>query len=406
MSSLPVIFILATIVIDAMGIGLILPVMPDLIRDVTGGTLASAALWGGILSTAFAVMQFLFGPLVGNLSDRYGRRPILLVSLGVMAADYLVMATAAFVWLLLVGRIVGGITAATQSTATAYIADISPPEKKAQNFGLIGAAFGAGFVLGPVIGGLLAHFGPRAPFYAAAALAAANMALGASVLPETVTDRIRRPFDWARANPFAALARVGRMPGLGRLLLLMFLYDFAFMVYPSVWAYFGQARFGWEPSTVGLSLAGFGLSMAIVQGVLMPYLIRLFGDRGVVFYGFAFNAAAFGFLGLVTNGTLALIATPITALGAVVTPALQAMLSRGTHDNEQGELQGTISSVLSLATIASPLVMTQIFSRFTAADAPVFAPGAPFLLSMALMAVCAVVFAGRAPTPRPMETQP
>ncbi len=199
--TLPILFILITVVIDAMGIGLILPVMPDLIREVNGGDLANAAVWGGILSTVFAVMQFLFGPVVGNLVDRFGRRPVLLVALFVMALDYLVMAVAGTIWLLLLGRIVGGITAATQSTASAYMADISKPEDKAANFGLIGAAFGVGFVIGPLIGGILGEYGTRAPFYAAAALAAANMAFGWFVLPETVTDRIRRPFQLAPRQP-------------------------------------------------------------------------------------------------------------------------------------------------------------------------------------------------------------
>ncbi|MFN6979363.1 MAG: MFS transporter, partial [Gemmobacter sp.] len=232
-SRLPFVFILVTLMLDAIGIGLILPVMPQLIGSVTTGTLADAALWGGVLTTSFAVMQFLFGPLIGSLSDRFGRRPVLLISLGVMALDYLVMALAGSIWLLLVGRIVGGITAATHATAAAFIADISAPEKKAANFGLIGAAFGTGFVLGPVIGGLLAEFGTRAPFYAAAALAAANCAFGFFVLPETVTDRIRRPFSLARANPFAAFSAIGRLAGLRAPLAVFFLYEFAQIVYPA-----------------------------------------------------------------------------------------------------------------------------------------------------------------------------
>jgi len=211
---LPVFFVVLTVMIDAMGIGLIIPVMPDLIREVQGGDLAQAAVWGGILATTFAVMQFLGGPVLGGLSDRFGRRPVLLVSLLVMAIDYVVVALAGSLWLLFLGRVVGGITAATQATAAAYMADISAPEQRAANFGLIGAGFGAGFVLGPVLGGLLAEFGTRAPFWAAAGLAFGNAALGFFVLKETVTPQMRRAFDWRRANPFGVIRHLGRLPPL------------------------------------------------------------------------------------------------------------------------------------------------------------------------------------------------
>ncbi|MCP5036057.1 MAG: TCR/Tet family MFS transporter, partial [Rhodobacteraceae bacterium] len=239
---LPVIFIFLTVVIDGMGIGVIMPVMPDLIRDVTGGNLANAAKWGGMLAASFAVMQFLFGPMLGNLSDRFGRRPVLLISLFVMSGGYLVMALAGSIWLLMAGRLVGGITSATQSTASAYMADISKPEEKAANFGLIGAGIGLGFVIGPLIGGLLGALGPRAPFYAAAALAMGNFILGALILPETVTDATRRTFSWGRANPFGAFRAIAHLPGLKRLLLLSFTYGVTFAVYPAVWSYFTQAR--------------------------------------------------------------------------------------------------------------------------------------------------------------------
>ena len=388
---LPFTFILVTLVLDAMGIGLILPVMPDLIRDVNGGDLGEAAVWGGVLATTFAVMQFLFGPTLGSLSDRYGRRPILLISLLVMAVDYLVMAVAGTIWLLFLTRVVGGITAATQSTAGAFIADISPPEKKAQNFGLIGAAFGMGFIFGPMIGGLLAEFGHRAPFYAAAALAMANLVFGYFVMPETVTDRIRRPFDWRRANPFGAFRALGRLPGVARLLLLVFLYEFAFIVYPATWAFFTQERFGWSPAMVGLSLAAFGVSMAIVQGGIIRWIIPKFGDRNTIIYGFLFNFCAFTVLMLLSNGWVALAFTPVTALGAVVTPAVQGMMSRIASDDQQGELQGVIASSKAVAMILSPLVMTQVFWIFTSNDG-LYLPGAPFGVAAGLMLICFAVF--------------
>lgn len=381
-------FILATVTLDAIGIGLIFPVMPDLIEEVTGRPLAEAALWGGVLATSFAVMQFLFGPVIGALSDRFGRRPVLLLSLAVMAADYLVMALAGSVWLLLAARLVAGITAATFSTAGAFIADITSPDQRGRRFGLIGAGFGVGFVLGPLIGGLLSAIDLRAPFYAAAGLALANLAFGWFVLPETVTDATRRPFSLARANPLGALRAVTRLPGLRRLLATFLLLGIAMNVYPSIWAYYGQARFGWDSTMVGVSLAVYGVSFALGQAMLVGPLIRRFGEHRAAHYGMWVNVATLTALGLVTSPTLALMITPVTALGGVVTPALQAIASRAAPPDAQGELQGVFASLNAIAMITSPLIMTTTFSHFSAADAPVFAPGAPFLLAAVLMLAC------------------
>lgn len=378
--------------LDSMGIGLIIPVMPDLIREVNGGTIAAAALWGGVLSTSFAVMQFVFGPVLGGVSDRFGRRPVLLVSLVVMSLDYLVMAVAGTIWLLLAGRIVGGITAATQATAAAYMADISAPEKKAANFGLIGAAFGLGFVIGPLMGGLLAEYGTRAPFYAAAVLAALNAAFGWLVLTETVTDRIRRPFSWARANPLGTLRTLRALPGLGPLLLVFFLYQLAFIVYPAIWSYFGQERFGWSPAMIGLSLALFGIMLAIVQGGLMPLVLRVLGERGAVIYGHGFDVVAFLALAFVTSGTIALILTPLAALAGVITPALQGIMSKAVGDDQQGELQGALTSISAFAMILSPMVMTSVFAAFSREGASIYLPGAPFILSAVLILIGLTVF--------------
>ncbi|WP_299375877.1 TCR/Tet family MFS transporter [uncultured Tateyamaria sp.] len=389
---LPVLFILLTVMIDAMGIGLIVPVMPDLIQEVQGTGLGTAALWGGVLATTFAAMQFLFGPLLGALSDRFGRRPVLLSSLVVLCADYLVMAVAGSMWLLVAGRVVGGITAATQSTANAYMADISAPEEKAANFGLIGAAFGMGFVLGPVMGGFLAEYGTRAPFYAAAALAAANAVFGYLVLTETVNDRIRRPMSWWRANPLGVFWQLGRLPGLGPLLLVFFIYQVAFVVYPSIWAYYTAERFDWSPGMVGLSLGLFGVSMAIVQGGLIRPILRVLGERGAVIYGHVADVGVFLLIGVVSSGTLLLILTPIAALPAVITPALQGIMSKAVGDDQQGELQGALTSIAALATILSPLMMTSMFYTFTKADADLYIPGAPFFLAGALVAVALMVF--------------
>lgn len=394
-SRLPVLFILMTVMIDAMGIGIIIPVMPALILDIEGGTLASAAIWGGILSSSFAVMQFLCGPLLGNLSDRYGRRPILLVSLFVMAIDYVVMAVTHSIWILLFARIIGGITGATQSTAAAFMADTNPPEKRGAGFGMVSAAFGLGFVLGPLIGGLLGDLGPRAPFYAAALLAFANFLFGLFILPETVTDKTRRAFKLSRANPFGALRHIRALPGLGRLLTVLLLYQLAFNAYPAIWAYFTQARFEWDTRMIGISLAVFGISMALVQGGLIRIAIKRLGEVGTVMAGFGFAIVSFAILAFLTNGWMALALTPVSAMAAMSVPALQAILSRQTPQDAQGELQGIFTSVGALAMILSPLLMTSVFAAFTGKDAPIYLPGAPFLASLLLALAGLSLFLGR-----------
>ncbi len=395
---LAVIFIFISVMLDSMGIGLIMPVMPDLIQEVEGQGIGGAAVWGGILATIFAAMQFLFGPTLGSLSDRYGRRPILIISLVIMAFNYVLMALAFTIWLLIIARVIGGITAATQSTSAAYMADISAPEEKAANFGLIGAAFGVGFVLGPLMGGALAEFGTRAPFWAAAFLAMTNAVFGYYVLPESVTDRIRRPFEWRRANPLGAFRNIGGLPGVKRLLLISFVYTIAFFVYPGVWAYFGAERFGWGPGMIGLSLGIFGIGIAVVQGLLIRPIMRRIGERKAVILGLSVDVLAFVALGFVTNGWVALALTPLTALGSIAGPALQGIMSRTAADNQQGELQGTVSSINAVATIVAPLMVTQTFWFFTDGHGPVYAPGAPFILSAILTIGCILVFVQ---TPRP-----
>jgi DHA1 family tetracycline resistance protein-like MFS transporter len=403
---LPLLFILATVTLDAIGIGLIFPVMPDLLQAVTGRPLSEAALWGGVLATSYAVMQFLCGPFLGALSDRFGRRPVLLTSLAVMATDYLVLALAGSIWLLLLARMLAGVTAATFATAGAVIADITPADQRGRRFGLIGAGFGLGFVLGPLIGGLLAVLDPRAPFYAAAALALANLVFGALVLPETLAPAARRPFRLARANPLGALLSVGRLPGQRRLLATFLLLGIAMNVYPAIWAYFGQARFGWDPVMVGVSLAVYGVSFALGQALLVGPLIRRFGEHRAALLGMGVNLVTLTALGLVTSPLLALLVTPVTALGGVVTPALQAIASRAVSPGAQGELQGLFASLNAIAMITAPLVMTATFARFTAADAPVFAPGAPFLVAAVLMLGCIALHAGARPVANGQDAPP
>ncbi|MCX7558938.1 TCR/Tet family MFS transporter [Sulfitobacter sp. F26204] len=387
-----VLFIMITVMVDAMGIGLMIPVMPDLIREVNGGDLSQAALWGGLLTTIFAVMQFMFAPVIGGLSDRFGRRPVILTSLVVMAADYVVMALAGSIWLLLLGRIVGGITSATQSTASAFMADISKPAERTKNFGMIGASFGMGFVLGPVLGGFLAEYGTRAPFWAAAFLAASNTIFGFIVLKETLTPARQRAFDWRRANPFGAVKHLGRLPGVRLLLTVYFLYNVSFAVYPSVWAYFGQERFAWEPSLIGLSLALFGVTMAVVQGGLIRLVVKHLGERGTVIFGLLFAIGTYAGIALVPHGTAILALTPVAALAGVIPPALTGIMSRQVADNAQGELQGALTSANALAMILSPLAMTATFAHFTRSDAPLYLPGAPFLVACSLMILALCLF--------------
>ncbi|MGV6840394.1 MAG: MFS transporter [Planktomarina sp.] len=387
------VFIIFTLVLDAMGIGLILPVMPDLLQALGGGDLGNAAIWGGVLTTVFAVIQFIVGPTLGSLSDRYGRRPVLMISTAVMAVDYLVMGLAHSIWMLLILRVIAGIASSTQSTATAFIADISSDENKAANFGIVGAAFGIGFILGPLIGGLLGgYFDFRAPFFAAAILAGLNFALGALVLPKTVTDDMRRPFEWRRANPIGALLQIKKLQGMGRLLTLFFLYDFAFFVYPATWAYFTKERFGWSPEMLGYSLALFGISIAIVQGYLIRKIIPRFGEHKVLGFGLLFSLAIFIYMAFATSSLLTLILTPISALGAMVVPTLQGLISRKAAKDQQGEVQGIVTSIRSLAVLTAPMIMTAAFYAGTRPGGAVYMPGAPFVVSVASVLLCIVIF--------------
>ncbi len=389
---LPALVIMLTVIIDAMGIGLILPVMPDLIREVTGGDLRAAAIWGGVLATVFAFMQFLCGPLLGNLSDRFGRRPILLISLAVMSADYVVLALAQNIWILVIGRIVAGITAATYATAMAYMADISSPQDKARAFGMVGAGVGIGFVLGPAIGGFLGQFGTRAPFWAAALLAGGNALLGWMVLKETVTETNRRVFEWRRSNPLGALKALNHLPAMMKLLLVFFLYQIATAVYPAVWAYFVTESFAWEEGMIGLSLSVYGLSYAIVQAALIAPAIKWFGNRRTVVIGLALEVFALVYIGIIPTGLLLLIGIPVAALASVGLPALQGIMSRRVAEDAQGELQGICASLTSLAHVLAPLIMTQTFAYFSADYAIFYLPGAPFLLAAVLMVLSLAVF--------------
>ena len=380
--------VILTVMIDSMGIGIVIPVTPALLMDVLpGATLAEAAIWGGILTSLFSVMQFMFGPFLGTLSDQFGRKPVLMVSLFVMVGYYAVMVFAHTVWLLLLGRLIGGITAATHATATALVADVSAPKDKAARFGLLGAGFGMGFVLGPVLGGMLGEWGPRAPFVAAAFLSALNFLMAWLILPETVTDRIRRRFEWRRANPLGAIRAISQFPGLGSMLVVYLIYAIATAVYAAVWPFFTAERFGWSPAMIGVSLTIYGVCFAIVQGALVKPAIKRFGEYRTVVIGFGFEMFGLLLMSVMTNGTILLGFIPIAALGVIGQPALQAILSVGTSDDSQGILQGVVASLSAISMIIAPVSMTWVFSTFTEESAAIYYPGAPFAVSALLLAL-------------------
>jgi len=389
---LAILFLLITVVIDAMGIGLIMPVMPDLIRELLGAGLSEAAVWGGVMNASFAVMQFLFGAGLGNLSDRFGRRPVLLASLAVVTIDYVVMGMTQLIWILLLGRLISGVASATQSTAAAYMADISKPGEKAARFGLLGAAFGIGFIIGPILGGLLGEHGARMPFYAAALLAFSNLIFGYFILPETVTDKIRRPLEWRRMNPFRALRHVGHLPGVGPLLAMFFFYQVAFFVYPAIWAFYTQEKFGWTPWDVGLSLAAYGLGIVVVQGGLIRLIVPWLGEWRTVVVGLSITVVVFLCFGFIGKGWMIYALIPISSLGMVAQPALQGIMSQAVPDDAQGELQGVLTGVGAIAIIVSPLMMTGVFGYFTREGTAIYAPGAPFYLAAVLDSIALVLF--------------
>nr|WP_319385757.1 TCR/Tet family MFS transporter [uncultured Roseibium sp.] len=378
-------FILVTLIINSMGIGLMMPVMPSLLTELTQLPVSEAARWGGALSVIYALMQFVFGPTLGNLSDRYGRRPVLLVSMFTMAVDYLVMALSWHLAVLFIGRTLSGVAGATFSAASAYIADVSSKEDRAKNFGLVGAGFGVGFVLGPMIGGFLGEFGPRAPFFAAAALSFVNFLFGYFMLPETLKPENRRSFDWKRANPLGALKQVAKFPAVRTLLLAVFLFDIAHYVYPAVWSFYAQEVFAWTPADIGLSLAFVGIGFAFVQGYLIRVLEPKLGPGRTLLIALSANLVAFAGLAVAESGWMAYAMVTFAAFGAMATPAFTGLMSNRIPDNAQGELQGLISSAAGLSMVISPFVMTQTFAYFSAPEAPIHFPGAPFALAWLLI---------------------
>ncbi|RLK03594.1 tetracycline resistance MFS efflux pump [Ruegeria conchae] len=377
-------FILITLMIDAIGIGIVFPIMPDLMDRVGAGDTGQGAFWGGLLMAAYAGALFLCGPIVGSISDAIGRRPILIAALVMLALDYVIMALADSFWLLLLGRTLAGLAGATYITATAYIADISSPTEKAANFGLIGAAFGIGFVLGPAIGGIAAEISITAPFWIAAVLSAANALFGVFVLPESLTPEKRRPFGKRDLNPFKSIFDAFRFPGLAIPLLCIFIFEFANMVYPTLWAFWTREVFDWPTLYIGLSLAAYGVLLAIVQGGLMPLLIRWIGDYRTLMLGMIsalIGLIGFGFTATITALVVFLL---LAALSDLVPALMTAMASNQADEDRQGVVQGVIASLSSVAAVLSPLVMTGLFQASVDAEG-VYLPGAPFFFSAVLV---------------------
>lgn len=397
-------FIFITVLINMIGFGIIMPVMPELIMEVTGESRADAARWGGILTLAYAVMQFFMMPIMGSLSDRFGRRPIILGSLAAYSIDFLLMAVAPSIGVLLAARVLAGSFSATFSTSNAYIADISTPEKRAANFGLMGAAFGLGFIIGPALGGLIGdEFGHRAPFFAVAALGFSNFVYGWFFLPETLDRENRRKFEWHRANAFGAFNNFRRYPVILPVALAMFLYQLAHWTFPSVWAYYSGERFGWSAKQIGISLMGVGLASIIVQGGLTRLVIPKIGERKAAFFGVGIAVVTYLGYGVANEGWMIYPLIAFGALAGFTAPALQGIMSRTVPADAQGQLQGAIGSINGVSMIIGPILMTQIFSAFSRNGAPLYFPGAPFFLASLLTAFAIIpLFAaiGRIQRPR------
>ena len=378
------IFILATLMIDAIGIGIVFPIMPDLMDRVGAGDTGQGAFWGGLLMAAYAGALFLSGPIVGSISDAIGRRPVLIAALTTLALDYVIMALADSFWLLLVGRTLAGLAGATYITATAYIADISSPSERAANFGLIGAAFGIGFVLGPALGGVSAEISVTAPFWISAILSAGNAIFGYFVLPESLPPEKRRPFGRRDLNPFKSIFDAFRLPGLAIPLICILVFEFANMVYPTLWAFWTREVFAWPSLYIGLSLASYGILLALVQAGLMPILINRIGDFRTMMLGMI--SALIGMVGFGFTTTLAALVVflILAALSDLVPAILTAMSANQVDEDRQGLVQGVIASLSSVAAILSPIVMTWLFQASTDAQG-FYLPGLPFLFGAVLV---------------------
>lgn len=390
-------FIFITLLLDVIGFGIIIPVMPNLIIELSGMTeqsshaISYASKMGGWMIAAYAIMQFVCAPVVGALSDRYGRRPVLLGSLFGFGVDYLFLALAPTLGWLFAGRIIAGIMGASFTTAGAYIADISTPEKRAQNFGLIGAAFGLGFIIGPLLGGLLAEYGTRTPFFVCAGLTLLNWLFGFFILPESLKPENRRTFEWKRANPVGTLKSLRRYPVIAGLIIALALIYISSHAVQTNWAYYVIEKFSWSPKQIGWSMAVVGVAFAVIQGGLIRVIIPKLGQERSVYVGIGLYAFGFLLYGIATEGWMMYPIIVIYCLGSIAGPALQGIMSSSIPANEQGELQGGFTSLMSLAAIIGPLMMNGVFAWFTGEKAPVYFPGAAMILGAVMMLISSLL---------------
>lgn len=377
-------FIFITVLVDVIGLGIIIPIVPKLIENLTGHGISEASRYGGWLLFSYAIMQFLFSPILGGLSDRFGRRPILLLSLFGLGLDYIFHAFAPSIAWLFVGRIIAGIMGASFSTATAYIADISTPEKRAQNFGLIGASFGLGFIIGPVIGGISSKWGTNVPFLIAAGLTLLNVIYGYFVLPESLSKDHRRAFEWKRANPISSLRNLKKYPVVSGLVVSLVLTFIASHAVQSNWSFYTIYKFNWTAEIVGYSLAVVGVLVAFVQGFLIRKIIPRLGQTKSIYLGMSFSAIGLLLFGLATESWMMFVFLIPYCLGGIAGPSIQGVISSQVPANEQGELQGALTSLMSLCGVFGPLLMTNLFAFATAKNGPIYLPGAPFFLASCL----------------------
>lgn len=384
-------FIFVTVVLDVLSLGVVIPVLPKLIKEFLGGDTSQAVAYNGLFTFVWALMQFIFSPIIGGLSDQLGRRRVLLFSCFGLGLDYIFMALAPSLMWLLVGRIVSGITAASFATAAAYIADITPPEKRAASYGMIGAAFGVGFVLGPAVGGWLGEIDLRLPFWLAAGLTLLNAAYGYCILPESLAIANRRAFSWSRANPLGSLRLLRSHPDLLGLATVLFLYQLAHQVFSNVFVLYTDYRYQWSPETVGFTLMAVGISSIVVQGFLVRRAAGRLGERVMLFAGLAFGAVGYFIYGIAPTGTWFWGAIPVFALVAFFSPAIQGLMTRRVQVNEQGQLQGTNSSLMGIAGMVGPVLFAGVFVIGIWKDSPIEIPGAPFFLASTLHLIAILV---------------
>jgi MFS transporter, DHA1 family, tetracycline resistance protein len=392
-------FVFITMLIDMIGLGIVIPVIPKIIVSLIGGTLSDAAPYGGWLADAYAGMQFLFAPFIGNLSDRFGRRPVLILSLVAIGIDYTITGFAPTIGWLFLARFLSGAAGGSYATVNAYVADITPPEKRAANFGLIGAAFGLGFIIGPLLGGFFGQYGPRVPFFVAAGLAFTNALYGFVVLKETLPKENRRPFQLARANPVGTLVALSRFPFLIALFSVFVLVQLAHDSNPAVWTFYTMEKFHWTVPQVSYSLVAVGALGVLMSAVVTRYVVQWIGETGAVYLGLIVGGIGFAGIAFATQGWMIYAWMPFSMFMALAGPALNAIASHQVGPDEQGELQGALASLGSLSSLAAMPAMSYLFAWFTSTGAPIYFPGAPFLTAGILLVAAAAVFARTRPAP-------